>query len=115
MIHGLVNCQNLPSSVLEINGFWSDTSYNIGGHGKCVGLNDLFCIGGHIFSLDDIEHGILRCNKPHPGSGRVMFQGDDDPRLKFVMDSLDPRIHFALVCGAQVSDNSISYCQCTLY
>ena len=35
----------LPNSVLEIENFWRRTSYNI---------------GGYIFSLDDIEHGILR-------------------------------------------------------
>ena len=35
----------LPNSVLEINNFWRRTSYNI---------------GTFIFSLDDIEHGILR-------------------------------------------------------
>ena len=35
----------LPNSVLEIKNFWRKTSYNI---------------GGQKFSLDDIEHGILR-------------------------------------------------------
>jgi hypothetical protein len=70
---------------LELEGFWSSTSYKI---------------GGHIFSLDDIEHGILRCNKPHPGTGRVAFL-PGDPRLQFIAISLDPRIHFALVCGAK--------------
>lgn len=35
----------LPNSVLEIKSFWRKTSYNI---------------GGQKFSLDDIEHGILR-------------------------------------------------------
>lgn len=35
----------LPNSVLEIKSFWKKTSYNI---------------GGQKFSLDDIEHGILR-------------------------------------------------------
>jgi len=46
-MHGLAACDTgVPkSSVLEINNFWRKTSYNI---------------GGYIFSLDDIEHGILR-------------------------------------------------------
>ena len=45
-IHGLSACDTgVPKSVLEINNFWRKTSYNI---------------GGYIFSLDDIEHGILR-------------------------------------------------------
>ena len=55
-----------------------------------------------MYSLDDIEHGILRCNRPHPG-GEVMFQ-DGDPRMEFMMKELDPRIHFALVCGAKVME-----------
>ena len=44
-IHGLAECDTLPESVLKVQMFWKVTSYNI---------------GGHVFSLDDIEHGILR-------------------------------------------------------
>lgn len=44
-IHGLAVGEQLPSSVLEVAGFWSVTCYNI---------------GGLVYSLDDIEHGILR-------------------------------------------------------
>ena len=54
-----------------------------------------------MFSLDDMEHGILRCNKPHPSTGLCCFK-ESDPRLKYTMKVLDPRIHFALVCGAKV-------------
>lgn len=43
-IHGICE-QALPSSVLGVKDFWKTTAYNI---------------GGHVFSLDDIEHGILR-------------------------------------------------------
>eukprot|EP00742_Colponemidia_sp_Colp-10_P004294 GILJ01004580.1.p1 GENE.GILJ01004580.1~~GILJ01004580.1.p1 ORF type:complete len:291 (-),score=26.34 GILJ01004580.1:220-1092(-) len=59
-------------------------------------------IGGYIFSLDDIEHGILRGNQPHPTSGRVFFE-EQDPRRAFALPlaDVDPRIHFALVCGAK--------------
>lgn len=83
-IHGLSSCDSVPSSVLEVEGFWRNTCYSI---------------GGEIYSLDDIEHGILRCNRPHP-SGDVMFS-KEDPKLENAMTSLDPRIHFALVCGAK--------------
>ncbi len=55
-----------------------------------------------MYSLDDIEHGILRCNRPHPG-GDIMLT-NEDPRLEFTMTTLDPRIHFALVCGAKVTN-----------
>lgn len=44
-VHGLSIVVPLPSSVLEVDHFWAHTAYNI---------------GGHVFSLDDIEHGILR-------------------------------------------------------
>lgn len=74
--------------------FWSRFAYHI---------------GGYDFSLDDIEHGILRSNSSHPSSlfnliiaGRFnskMFDSND-PRLKFSVKVVDPRIHFALNCGA---------------
>lgn len=44
-VHGLITASPLPSSVLELDQFWAHTAYSI---------------GGHIFSLDDIEHGVLR-------------------------------------------------------
>lgn len=82
-IHGLARQEILPDSVLNIQQFWKKTSYNVAGHN---------------YSLDDIEHGILRGNKPHPSSMNPQFK-PGDPREKFVC-TLDPRIHFALVCGA---------------
>ena len=85
-IHGLAASPALPGSVLEVEGFWRNTCYNI---------------GGHVFSLDDIEHGVLRVNRPHPSSGERLL-GESDPRLQFMMSEVDPRIHFALVCGAKV-------------
>ncbi|XP_071947353.1 uncharacterized protein [Antedon mediterranea] len=84
-LHGLAVSETPLASVLDVTNFWSKTSYNI---------------GGNIYSLDDIEHGILRSNKPHPSSTTPLFLSHD-PRLKFVMEELDPRIHFALVCGAK--------------
>ncbi len=44
-IHGLASASQLPASVLEVSQFWKTTAY---------------IIGGHTYSLDDIEHGILR-------------------------------------------------------
>jgi hypothetical protein len=38
--------------------------------------------------------------RPHPAPGRKLMFKDEDPRLKFIVP-LDPRIHFALVCGAK--------------
>ena len=56
-------------------------------------------VGGLTFCLDDIEHGVLRGNAPTVG-GKVMF-GENDDRLPFVLPQLDPRLHFALNCGAR--------------
>jgi hypothetical protein len=56
-------------------------------------------IGGHRFSLDDLEHGILRGNRRHPFYPLAQF-GPTDPRRHWAL-SLEPRIHFALNCGAK--------------
>ncbi|XP_071505361.1 uncharacterized protein [Diadema antillarum] len=84
-VHALAVREKLPSSVLEIENFWQTSAY---------------IIAGHAYSLDDIEHGILRKNRPHPSTKKSCFR-DDDPRLTFALDDLDARIHFALNCGAQ--------------
>ncbi|MBC7472748.1 MAG: DUF547 domain-containing protein [Candidatus Sericytochromatia bacterium] len=74
----------VENSVTEIHKFFESVSYNI---------------GAYTFSLDQIEHGILRGNtKKHFFSSRPF--SSSDPRLKFVLSSLDPRIHFCLVCGS---------------
>lgn len=57
-------------------------------------------IGPHLFTCNDLEHGILRCNRPMPGTRTPQFE-DSDPRLQFVLTSFDNRIHFALNCGAR--------------
>jgi len=54
----------------------------------------LFEIGKLSFSLDDIEHGILRRNARN-------HIKNTDPKLNFIVDKIDYRIHFALNCGAQ--------------
>ena len=53
------------------------------------------------FSLDDIEHGILRRNKVKWSLGyfNKWFPRKINRQLK--VDKLDPRIHFALNCGAK--------------
>jgi hypothetical protein len=44
-IHGITSVNDLPKSVLDLNQFWKTTSYKV---------------GTYFYSLDDIEHGILR-------------------------------------------------------
>ncbi|CAF0762548.1 unnamed protein product, partial [Didymodactylos carnosus] len=48
----------------------------------------------------DIEHGILRGNKPHSNCTQRHFTYND-PRAKYSMRKCDPRIHFALNYGAK--------------
>ncbi|WP_299769515.1 DUF547 domain-containing protein [uncultured Dokdonia sp.] len=53
----------------------------------------LVFIGTLEFSLDDIEHGLLRRN------ARAHIE-KKDPKLRLMVDAIDYRIHFALNCGA---------------
>jgi len=85
MIHALAAQETLPAAPLKVQGMWSRFAYNV---------------GGLLFTLDEIEHGILRCNKGHPNDNKPKFT-DDDARKALILKHLDPRIHFALNCGAQ--------------
>lgn len=70
-----------------------------------------YTIGGYRFSANDIEHGILRSNAPSPASlwsilgisqlAKPTFSSEKDPRVQYIMPKIDPRIHFALNCGAR--------------
>ena len=57
-------------------------------------------VGAHEHSLDVIEHGLLRRNARPPYALRRLLR-DDDPRLAAAPSRLEPRIHFALNCGAR--------------
>jgi hypothetical protein len=75
----------IKESVREVPEFFGHVKYNI---------------GGHFYTPDDIEHGILR------GNTRPWFRpfkqfGARDPRRARVVSPVDPRIHFALVCGSR--------------
>lgn len=74
-----------PKGILEKRHFFYNAKYDIGG----------FC-----FSLNDIEHGILRCNKIPVGGIMHVFT-TSDPRLEYMVKKFDPRIHMALNCGAK--------------
>jgi hypothetical protein len=57
-------------------------------------------VGGMRFSLEDIEHGILRANRGLmfiPG----MHFGRKDARSAYCMEAFDARIHFALNCASR--------------
>lgn len=75
----------VKGSVLQSPGFFQRIRYQV---------------GTQVFSLDDIEHGILRGNLRPPAGNAPLFK-QDDPRLAFALPQADPRIHFALNCGAR--------------
>lgn len=84
VIHGVVSL-GIKRSVREVPFFFKRAAYRI---------------GGHTFSLHEMEHGILRGNRRAPYGLLRPFK-KSDPRVAFSMTALDPRIHFALVCGAR--------------
>lgn len=79
-LHDLFHAR-VRRTVLEIPGFTKRFAYRV---------SELD------FSLDDIEHGVLRENRAL--NGRPHF-APNDPKLNFTLP-LDPRVHFALNCGA---------------
>lgn len=83
LIHGII-AYGARTSLWNIRGAFERIAYNV---------------GGYRYSLDDIEHGILRGNKAHFLIGGARFS-QADPRRRHVLGSIDPRLHFALVCGA---------------
>jgi hypothetical protein len=84
VIHGVIEW-GLERSVKEVPGFFDRMTYEI---------------GGFRFSLNEMEHGLLRGNRRAPYRLRRPFR-KKDLRLEFAVTPLDPRIHFALVCGAR--------------
>ena len=72
-------------SVNEVPGFFWRAAYKI---------------GGRRYGSFDIEHGLLRANASHPAIPGPHF-GSRDPRRRYSLEQLDPRIHFALVCAAR--------------
>jgi hypothetical protein len=59
-------------------------------------------IGALGYSLDDIEHGLLRGNVPKFGGLRGPLRADD-PRRAFTPLAYDERMHFGLYCACRSS------------
>jgi Protein of unknown function, DUF547 len=57
-------------------------------------------IGGLVFSPEDVEHGVLRGNRRRVLPPLRAF-GAGDPRRHLTLSPIDPRIHFAINCGAR--------------
>lgn len=84
VIHGNVKV-GIPRNLWQRYKFFNCTSY---------------IIGGHRYSLQDIENGVLRSNRKAIGALWYQFQ-KNDPRMKVALEKPEPLIHFALVCGAK--------------
>ncbi|KAF7666775.1 hypothetical protein LDENG_00090810 [Lucifuga dentata] len=59
-----------------------------------------YLIGGEVFTLQDIENGVLRGNRKGMAQLRRPFS-KSDPRLQVALPDTEPLIHFALNCGAK--------------
>ncbi|XP_034043132.1 uncharacterized protein zgc:152951 [Thalassophryne amazonica] len=59
-----------------------------------------YLIGGEVFTLQDIENGILRGNRKGVAQIQRPFS-KTDPRLQVALPDAEPLIHFALNCGAK--------------
>jgi hypothetical protein len=57
-------------------------------------------VGRHAYPLNLIENGVLRANRRPPYRRRRPLR-DSDPRLTVAPSAIEPRIHFALNCGAR--------------
>ena len=84
VIHGVIEL-GIQDSLREVPGFFRGIRYQV---------------GGHTYTPDEIEHGILRGNARPPRSLRSSF-GLWDRRRSLAVTEPDPRIHFALVCGSR--------------
>jgi hypothetical protein len=70
-------------------------------------------VGGHDYPLNVIENGLLRTNRRAPLRLRRPLR-IADPRLAAAPARIDPRIHFALNCGARSCPPIRSYAPATL-
>ncbi|MCP4405509.1 MAG: DUF547 domain-containing protein [bacterium] len=84
---------NIRNSVQEEKEFFTKTSYRL---------------GEYLFSLDDIEHGILRNNHRRPYALFRQF-GGSDLRQKFSMSQPDSRVHCCLCCATKSSPSLTIY------
>ena len=63
------------------------------------------------YTLKEYSYAGFVCflgNRPHPSATEPPFS-DSDPRRQFALKSCDPRVHFALVCGAVVSGHDLVF------
>jgi hypothetical protein len=67
-----------------------------------------YVIGGHVFSLDEIEHGLLRVNAPRLAFGPKPLRRDG-PRYALAPFIFDERVHFAMYSACRSSPAPAAY------
>ena len=70
---------------------------------------DLLTIAGESLSVDDVEHGILRRSRSGVGLGYVPRLRRSRFERRHRVDAVDPRVHFALNCGAASCPPVLAY------
>ena len=82
-----VVARGVTDSVRSVGDFYGESKYEV---------------GGHEFSLDDIEHGLLRANEPaRRGAWRPLRE--NDPRQRLAPILFDERVHFAMYSACRSS------------
>jgi hypothetical protein len=66
-------------------------------------------VAGHPLSPNDVEHGLLRRSRLAVGLGYLPRPRPDAFERTHRVDALDPRIHFALNCGAVACPAVLGY------
>lgn len=83
VLHGIIALE-VRDSVMELPWFFGEVAYRV---------------GGRTYTLDEIEHGVLRRNRTNPATRKPCFD-PTDARVRASPSKVDPRIHFGLVCAA---------------
>jgi len=92
VLHAVVARRAL-AGVRAIGDFFSDSQY---------------MVGGHLFSLDQIEHGLLRVNAPRLAFGAKPLRRDG-PRYALAPYVFDERVHFVLYSACRSSPGPAAY------
>eukprot|EP00850_Spirogloea_muscicola_P019570 SM000194S04806 [mRNA] locus=s194:76177:79451:+ [translate_table: standard] len=86
-IHATAVLGRFPENAAELEAF--ETQY-------------CYIIGGSVYSLNDLEYGLLLGNKCSPYGSTKPF-GSKDPRVELILIDEDPLIHCALFSGVKSS------------
>jgi hypothetical protein len=92
VLHAVV-ARRARSGVRAVSDFFSGSQY---------------VVGGHVFSLDEIEHGLLRVNAPRLAFGpKPLRRGE--PRAALAPFVFDERVHFAMYSACRSSPAPTAY------